>query len=130
MSLACIDKCVDKPLTAADCAAILRDVFRDNAAKKIAREFSVSLASARYWLAGSFPLARTRQLVIAVDAEIARIDARLTEIRQQLGLDRRVTSSEQRGRDAAQSTETVGRDAGGVLREDSPVAGERRGTVK
>jgi hypothetical protein len=71
-----------KSVTAA--AAILRDVFGPHAAKKIARQFDVSIPAAKVWLAGRFPEHRTQQLIDAVRAEITRTNERNLEILRQL----------------------------------------------
>lgn len=65
-------------------AAILRDVYGPNASKKIARRFGVAVVTAKVWLAGRFPEARTLELAAAVREELDRIDARNAEIRRLL----------------------------------------------
>lgn len=65
-------------------AAMLRDVYGPNAAKKIARRFGVAVITAKVWLAGRFPEHRTRELALAVRDELDRIDRRNAEIRRQL----------------------------------------------
>jgi hypothetical protein len=89
-------------------AAILRDVYGPNAAKKVARDFGVSIPAAKLWLAGRFPQARTLELKSAVDAELARIEQRNTEIRKQLGLEGRRGGNTQSGE--TRSGEAVGAD--------------------
>lgn len=69
-----------------DTAAILREVYGPNAAKKIARRFGVAIVTAKVWLAGRFPENRTQELASIVREELDRIDARNKEIRMQLGL--------------------------------------------
>lgn len=69
-----------------DAAAILRDVYGPNAAKKISRRFGVAIITAKVWLAGRFPETRTQELAIVVREELDRIDARNKEIRRSLGI--------------------------------------------
>lgn len=69
-----------------DAAAILRDVYGTNAAKKIARRFNVAVITAKVWLAGRFPEARTEELARAVGEELSRLEARHQQIRTQLGI--------------------------------------------
>lgn len=69
-----------------DTAAILRDVYGPNAAKKIARRFGVAVVTAKVWLAGRFPETRTRELAAVVAAELDRIDERNKQIRERLGI--------------------------------------------
>ena len=64
-------------------AASLRLVYSPNAAKKIAREFGVSVATAKVWLAGRFPVARRDDLAQRINAELDRTEAMRAEIRRQ-----------------------------------------------
>lgn len=96
-------------------AAILRDIYGPNAAKKIARQFGVAVITAKVWLAGRFPEHRTQELARAVEAELARIEARNTEIRNQLGIGGR--------RGIAEADVEAGRGAAvGVVRTDREMA--------
>ena len=67
-------------------AASLRLVYSPNAAKKIAREFGVAVATAKVWLAGRFPVARRDELAQRINAELDRQEAKRVEIRRQWAL--------------------------------------------
>jgi hypothetical protein len=64
-------------------AAALRFVYEPNAAKHIARDFGVSVAAAKLWLAGRFPLARRQELAARIQARLDERDALAAEIRRQ-----------------------------------------------
>jgi len=104
-----------------DAAAILRDTYSPHAAKKIARTFDVSIATAKVWLAGRFPEERTMQLKSAVDAELCRIEARNTEIRKQLGLEGRRSG----GSDSTDDQTHRGSDVGTGREDRAPAVGLR-----
>ena len=91
-----------------DAGAILRDLFGRNAAKKIAREFNISVRTAKAWLAGLFPESRTNELVAVTRKELELIDARHRKIRKDLGIE----DEERRGGAASRSAMGRGVDSG------------------
>lgn len=65
--------------------AIFREIYGANARKKISRRFDVALDTAKDWLDGRFPAARTEELAAAVREDLARREAQYAAILTQLG---------------------------------------------
>lgn len=66
-------------------ASILREIYGQNARKKISRRFGVALDTAKDWLDGCFPVSRTDELAAVVREDLARREAQYAEILTQLG---------------------------------------------
>jgi ribosomal protein S18 acetylase RimI-like enzyme len=68
--------------TSVTTATDLRLVYGPNAAKKIARRFSVANVTAKIWLTGRLPQARRQEIARELIAECDRMEQRAVEIRR------------------------------------------------
>ena len=66
-------------------ADALKFVYEPHAAKKIARDFSVAVRTAKFWLSGRFPVARREELAARITARLEERDAMSAAIRRQWG---------------------------------------------
>ncbi len=65
-------------------AADFRTVYGACAAKKIARDFGIAIATATLWLSGNIPASRRRQIAAGLIVELDRQAAQRAEIRGRL----------------------------------------------
>ncbi len=65
-------------------AADFRTVYGACAAKKIARDFGIAIATATLWLSGNIPASRHRQIAAGLIVELDRQAAQRAEIRGRL----------------------------------------------
>jgi ribosomal protein S18 acetylase RimI-like enzyme len=68
--------------TSVTAATDLRVIYGPNAAKKIARRFSVANVTAKIWLTGRLPQARRQEIARELIVECDRMEQRAAEIRR------------------------------------------------
>ena len=79
-------------------AAVFRRLYREHAAKRIARDCGVSLSAAKKWLAGGPPEGRIDALIMAARAQLER---RLAELAADEAVFAAYVAARERRRDGA-----------------------------